>query len=186
MAGRQPLVERLGLLLDESANHVEVTGGNGGEDVMPGAAFEQQRHDVHRDRARFGNERHPPDHADAQVVSTIVRIGACIEQQADHLDVVAGEVQRAGVVPGTSRPDQRGILVKQGTDGLDIPTLNGIEEAGRGAGVAAIDFRLHRSPTGEAVILRDGEERGGQLCAWIGASQQRETILGGSPWPTDA
>ena len=73
--------------------------------------------------------------------------------------MVAREVQCAGVVAGATLRDQRGILAKQCTDGFDIPRLNGIEEARSGHGVAAIDFSLHRSPAGKAVVLCDGQER---------------------------
>jgi hypothetical protein len=49
--------------------------------------------------------------------------------------------------------------VEQCTDSIDIPRLNRIEEAGHGPGVTAIDFSLHGSPAGEAVVLGNSQER---------------------------
>jgi hypothetical protein len=135
--------------------------------VVAGTSVDQQRNDFPRAVARPRKERGPADHTDVFVVTRIVGFRAGVEKQTRRRDVVrcGGNVQRGRVMPRLTRLHQRGIRAQEFANAVNITAPHCIEPSRREVAATTIDFGLQRAPTGKPVVLRDGEQRVGQLGA---------------------
>jgi hypothetical protein len=120
------------ILADNSPNLLGEVHGNGGEDVVPGAAFDQQLHDGAL-RLRVGAlpARRPPDCLQLMIVAVANRVDAGVEQPAHHLDVSrrGGPVERGGVIALLEGVHVEAAVEQQVDDG-QVAALGGVMQQG--------------------------------------------------------
>src|SRR4029453_3670109 len=82
------------------------------------------------------------------------------------------------VMTRLARVKQRRILAKERTNGIRVTSRDRLEPAEAKIAVTAIDLGFERTPAREAVVLRNCEQRVGQLGVRSGPPEVRQTIFG--------
>src|SRR2546423_3460032 len=123
---RHGSIEGLRILLDELLNQLQVSDADRREDMVAGAALEEERHHAARIFVRWAEEGCPADDVELMDVAKAVDIASGIEQRAHGFDVSVGgsPMQRVGVVSGFACVRIRAMR-KQQAYGIHVPTPGG-------------------------------------------------------------
>ena len=156
LEARHAAPERLGVVLDELLDERRIPHRERRENVMAGAALDEEGEHVGADRARPAERGRPADDVGLVHVALAVDIGPGIEQRAHDLEVTAagGDVQRAGVVAAVAGVGIGAALEEQ-ADGLQVTGGGGEVEAGASVKPAALAHQ------GE--IMREQVPDGGEV-----------------------
>jgi len=86
-------------------------------------------------------------------------------EDADGLEIAArgSVVQRARVVPGMARVDQRRLVAEKRPHGGGVATVDRLEQLRLVRGVTPIDLSLEGPPAGESMLLSHRQQRHGEL-----------------------
>src|SRR5260370_22948257 len=111
-----------------------------------------------------------------------VRIRASLEQQPYrcHMSALRCGVQSCPALVARLRvtyANRARIVRQQVAQHIDIPTGASLEEERDVPCLPLIDFRLQRTPTGEAVVARYRQQSRCKLCLWVCLPQFLQSIL---------
>src|SRR5687768_11278232 len=112
------------------------------------------------------------------IVSGIARIGirAVLEEQSHRVEVRDSEVQ-AGAAFGISLTHESRLTGQHLAKGRDISRSTGREECRERGRAASVDLRFERAPAWEAIVMSNGELRGGKLRLRIAPPHFEEALF---------